>query len=410
MARVCVAVVGAGGRGSRLGGLIAARDQWAQIVAVAEPIDERRDAFARDHGLDTAQCYSDWSELLASHSGIDAVVVTTMDRDHAEPAIAALEAGHHLLLEKPMAATWDDCERIATAATAAVGITAVCHSLRYGRPFRLLKEIVAAGRVGEVVTVDHLEQVLWWHQAHSFVRGKWGNESRAAFMLLAKSCHDVDYLSFLIGRPCQAVSSFGSLTYFRPEHAPPDSGETCLECRVEPDCPYSAVKLYVDTDRSAWPAAGISLDHSREAHLRAIQETPYGRCVWRCDNDVVDHQVVALEYAGGVTATLTMTGFTAVGGRRLRVHGTEGTAEFTETAVEVRRYDSGAIERTALEPEAGSHGGGDQRVTDAWLQAIHQNDRSHIVSDIQTSLETHRIVFAAERARRERRVVELAST
>ena len=403
-----VAICGAGSRGTMFGELIGQRPEWARVVAIAEPKRELRERFAAEHGLAAASCYDDWRELLAADESLDAVVVTTMDREHAGPAITALQAGHHLLLEKPMAPTWEECEQIAHAAEEASGVTAVCHSMRYARPFRMLKEVVDSGRLGQVVTVDHIEQVNWWHQAHSFVRGKWGNEARSAFMLLAKSCHDIDYLSYLLGRRCKAVSSFGSLSYFTEANAPEGSGERCVDCAVEPDCPWSAMKLYVDADRENWPARTASpLDHSRQAHLDAVSHGDYGRCVWRCDNDVVDHQVVALEYEGAVTATFTMTGFTAVGGRRTRVHGTEGSAEFGEHGIEVGRYGQGAVERIAIEPDSGGHGGGDKRIADSWLRAIRFGDRDQVVSSVRESLATHRIVFAAEQARRERRVVEL---
>ena len=168
-------------------------------MAVAEPRDDYREDFAHTHHIEERHRYRDWRDLFAASLPLDAVVVTTMDRDHTEPSLAALASGHHLLMEKPMAPSLEECERIAAAAADSPAITAVCHSLRYGRPFRLLKEVVSSGRIGTVVTVDHLEQVLWWHQAHSFVRGKWGNEGRSSFMLLAKSCHDVDYLAYLGG-------------------------------------------------------------------------------------------------------------------------------------------------------------------------------------------------------------------
>ena len=225
------------------------------------------------------------------------------------------------------------------------------------------------------------------------MRGKWGNEGRSSFMLLAKSCHDVDYLAYLVDRPCRAVSSFGSLNYFRAEHAPAGSGERCVDCDIEPDCVYSAIKLYADTDRDGGPVSWLTLDHSREAQLQAITDGPHGRCVWRCDNDVVDNQVVALEFEGGVTAT--------------RVHGTEGVAEFSEDGIEVRRLGENVVDRITIEPESGGHGGGDRRVVDSWLRAIHTGDRSSVVTDVAVSLDTHRIAFAAERSRLERRVVEL---
>ena len=407
MKAVRVAIIGAGGRGRSLSNLIASRTRWADIVAVAEPRDDYREDFAHTHNIEERHRYRDWRDLFAASLPLDAVVVTTMDRDHTEPSLAALAAGHHLLMEKPMAPSLEECERIAAAAADSPAITAVCHSLRYGRPFRLLKEVVSSGRIGTVVTVDHLEQVLWWHQAHSFVRGKWGNEGRSSFMLLAKSCHDVDYLAYLVDRPCRAVSSFGSLNYFRPEHAPAGSGERCVECDIEPDCAYSAIKLYADTDREGGPISWLSLDHSRQAQLQAITDGPHGRCVWRCDNDVVDNQILALEFDGGATATFTMTGFTAVGGRRTRVHGTEGVAELSEAGIEVRRFGESVVDRITIEPESAGHGGGDRRVVDSWLRAIHTGDRSSVVTDVAVSLDTHRIAFAAERSRLERRVVEL---
>jgi predicted dehydrogenase len=405
--QISVAIVGAGSRGFLLADIIARIPQWARIAAVAEPRNEPREAFVQRHRIPENARFTDWRELAERPRLCDAVVIATLDRDHAAPAIALTRLGYHMLLEKPMAPSLEDCKQIAHAQEKAGTITCVCHSLRYNEGFASLKKTVESGRIGRIATIDQLEQVAWWHQAHSFVRGNWGNEGRSTFMLLAKSCHDIDYIAYLAGAPCLRAQSFGNLSYFRSENAPHGSGERCTACSVEKTCPYSALRMYVDGARESWPANVVSTDHSRAAHLRAIESGPYGRCVWKCDNDVVDHQVVCLEFEGGITATFTMTGFTQEMGRKIRVHGTEGEISFTEAAMEVRSYADGGTERISFEKESGSHGGGDERIVASFLAAIRQNDARLVTTDARESLRTHSIVFAAEASRRQGRMMDM---
>ena len=405
-----VAVVGAGGRGMMFGRVIAGVPEWARVTAVAEPRREYRESFAARHGIPAEGVFDDWRRLAASPRRTwDAVVVSTMDRDHVEPAVTFLEQGCHLLLEKPMATTLEDCRRIAAAQKKAGTVTSVCHSLRYQGGFAALKDLVSSGRIGRVVTMDQLEQVAWWHQAHSFVRGNWGNEGRSAFMLLTKSCHDIDYMAYLMGSDCRRVQSLGSLSYFTRENAPAGSGDRCTECAVEKSCPYSAIRHYVDADpKVSWPAQAASpLDHSREARLSAVRTGPYGRCVWKTDNDVVDHQVVGMEFETGATATFTMTAFTQKSGRLIRVHGTEGEVTFTEDSMQVRTFADGRSEDIVFDKEDGEHGGGDERVVVSFLGAVREKNPSLVLTDVQESLRTHTIVFAAERSRRQGRTVEM---
>jgi predicted dehydrogenase len=406
-----VAVLGAGGRGTGFGRLLAERPMQAQVVAVAEPRDAYRDAFAAAHKLPASGVFRTWQEFLAGPPAYDAAVIATMDRDHAGPAVACLQQGKHLLLEKPMAATLDECRAIEAAQRKSGALVAVCHSMRYQKGHATFKEILASGRIGEIVSLDQLEQVAFWHQAHSFVRGNWGHEGRSAFMLLAKSCHDIDYIAHLVDQPCRRVSSFGALSYFNLAHAPAGSTARCTEgCAVESTCPYSAIRRYVDAEHlDGWPACTVSPVHTREAHLEAIRTGPYGRCVYRCDNDVVDHQVVAMEFEGDVTATFTMTAFTQHGGRRIRVHGTEGEARCEEGRIVVRSFRTNDVETIEIGPETGGHGGGDTRVVRDWLAAVHAGNPALIRTSAQESLRTHTIVFAAERSRRERRTVDLGA-
>jgi predicted dehydrogenase len=401
-------VLGAGERGSIFGDLLAELATRAEVVAVAEPRAEHRERFAARHDLPAEAVFETWQEFTAVKRECDAVVVATMDRDHLGPAIASLAHGYDLLLEKPMAASLDECAALAHAQQSGTAIVAVCHSLRYHRGFRKVKELVAAGAIGEVVNVDQLEQIAYFHFAHSYVRGNWGNAGRATPLLLAKSCHDLDYIAWLVDRPCRRVASFGSLTHFTPANAPPGASTRCLDgCAAEPACTYSAVRQYVQADRTAWPARVISVDHSREAHLAAIAEGPYGRCVYRADNDVVDHQVAILEFEGGATATLTVTAFTQGQGRRVRVHGTRGELAFDERTITLRTFADGDVTTIVPAPEPGPHGGGDMRVLAAWLEAIRWRDPELVTTDALASLDTHLIGFAAEQARLQGNVVEL---
>ena len=403
-----IAVLGAGARGTSFGALAKGFSSLASVVAVAEPRDDYRLAFAREHGLPPDRCFKTWQEFVAQPKLCDAVVISTVDRDHVGPAVAGLDQGYHLFLEKPMATSLADCQAIEAAQRRARTIVAVCHSLRYQKGFSKVHSIVRSGKLGRIVSLDQLEQVSYWHQAHSFVRGNWGNEGRSTFMLMAKSCHDIDYLAWLAGKPCRRVASAGSLTLFKPEHAPKGATARCTDgCPAEPTCAYSAIKQYVDGKRDGWPANMVSLDHSREAHLEAIRKGPYGRCAYRCDNDVVDHQVVMLDFEDDLTATFTMTAFTQGGGRRLRVHGTEGELAFDEHTIVVKTFADNNVETLQLGAEPGGHGGGDYRAFRSWLQALQDNDPSGILTSAQESLRTHTIVFAAEQARLEKRVVAI---
>jgi predicted dehydrogenase len=409
MAEISVAVIGVGNRGYGFAKAIRASG-LGKIVAVAEPRAITRAAFAKDFGLAPENVFSSWQELTAKAKLCDAVVIATMDQDHVEPAEACFAKGYHVLLEKPMATSLEDCKRIERAHSKAGSIAAVCHSLRYHAGFFKLKELAESGVIGELVSMDQLEQITYWHFAHSYVRGNWGNEARSSFMLMAKSCHDVDYMSYLMGKDCEKVSSFGSLQYFNAAHAPKGATARCTDgCPVEKDCLYSSLKVYVDVEkRDDWLSGACAEEHDRESHLKAVQTGPYGRCVWKTDNDVVDHQVLALQYAGGATGTLTTTAFCADAGRKVRLHGTLGEMFFDEHLNEILLKVYGkAPETIALAHESGGHGGGDERVVKSWLMAIQKNDPALIRTTPQESLKTHTIVFAAEASRKEGKTMSL---
>ncbi|MBB5868126.1 putative dehydrogenase [Allocatelliglobosispora scoriae] len=414
---VRLALIGAGDRGTSYARWALAHPDRARIVAVAEPDPDRRERLAAAHGIPEAGRHPGWAELLADPGlGVDAVVITTQDTGHADPAVAAARRGLHIMLEKPLAPTPEECVRIVDAVHEAGVMLAVCHVLRYAPYTRLVKQLIDGGAIGEVVSVQHHEPVGFWHQAHSFVRGNWRREDLSSFMLLAKSCHDIDWLQHVVGRDIARVSSFGGLRHFRPENRPAGAADRCLECAVEPDCPYSAPRLYLDQlarGEHAWPLSVVTPVFTEEALTAALREGPYGRCVYACDNDVVDHQVVAIEFDGGVSAAFTMNAFNTGGHRRTRIFGTRGELVCDGPAVTVHDFVTGtATSHDAAAAggadAAGGHGGGDAGLMEAFTAAVATGDRSGILSGPEQTLNSHLATFAAERARREGTVVTVA--
>ena len=411
-----LAIVGAGIRGMTYG-RESVRIGEAVITALAEPREGRRRLAAAEFGVAADRAVADWRELADRPDlDVDAVVVSTPDRQHTEPALAFLARGLPLLLEKPMAPTPEEARSIAEAAERASVMVCVAHVLRYSAYTAAIKAILGSGALGEVVSVEHLEPVGWWHHAHSFVRGNWRREDESNPMLMAKCCHDVDWLSFIVDRPARRVSSFGSLTHFTAANKPAGAGSRCLDCAVEPQCPYSARRIYLERvpDRSAriWPLSVLADPVDEAAITAALRDGPYGRCVYDCDNDVVDHQVVNIEYEGGVTASLTMTAFTPMAFRKTRIFGTHGMLEGDGYAISVFDFLTGQSTSTQVidptDAEAGEgHLGADGALTRSFLAALRDGDPGRILTSPTESLHTHEIVWAAERARRQGSVVSL---
>ncbi|MFD1935684.1 Gfo/Idh/MocA family protein [Nonomuraea mangrovi] len=406
---VTLAVVGAGSRGTSYARHAIASGR-AEVVAVADPLAVRRDRFPE------ATPYTDWRALAALPRQADAVIIATQDADHVEPAERFAELGYDILLEKPMAVSEKDCHRIVAAAERHDAVFAVCHVMRYTPYTRTLKSLLDAGRIGEIVSVQHLEPVGWWHQAHSYVRGNWRRADQSTFMLLAKSSHDLDWLVHITGRSVTRVSSFGGLHHFRPENKPEGAAGRCLDCAVEADCPYSALRIYLPlAGQDVWPVSVLSEDVSERGLLEALRTGPYGRCVYDCDNDVVDHQVVNMEFEGGATASFTMTGFTPAAHRQTRIFGTRGSVEGDGERLTIHDFVTREVETVDTRPmgdstAAGGHGGGDQGLVDAFLTAVATRDRSPILSSPGESLHSHLIAWAAERSRLNGETVTLEGT
>lgn len=417
MKPVRILVVGAGDRGSLYARYAIGQPDRVQVVGIAEPIEARRRALAADLGVSEESQFADWRDAVSRERFADAAIVATLDDQHAEPAIALAERGYHLLLEKPMAPTEAECERIVGAVKRAGVLLAVGHVLLYTPYTRRIRELLDAGAIGDLVSMDRLEPVGWWHYAHSYVRGNWRNEASSSFMLLTKACHDLDWIRHVMGERCESVASFGSLRHFRRENKPAEAGAArhCLECDFEPQCPYSAPRLYLTMVQLGWQGWPVSVvtDDPTEAGVRAaLAGGPYGGCVYESDNDVVDNQVVILRFAGGRTASFTMTAFTEYGfDRKTRLFGTRGSLEGDGASLRRTDFVTGQTEDVDLGSsavtEVGGHGGGDLALMDAFVSAVAEGSAGRLLSGPEETLESHRIVFAAERARREHRVVDL---
>ncbi len=417
-----VIVIGAGSRGTTYTNIMHKVPEKFKVVGVAEPIDDRRDYIKEKHEIEDKNCFTTWEDILAVPRFADIAIISTMDRMHTEPAIKAMELGYDLLLEKPAAPTPEECALINQRAKELGRKVMVCHVLRYTPFFKTLKKLINDGVLGEIVNIEHIEGVGNEHQSHSFVRGNWGNSERSSFMLLQKCCHDIDILQWLLNKSCEKIQSFGSTMHFKKENAPEGSPERCIDgCPASENCPYNAMKLYYDAKGNHWfRGAATEKPAGKDTDcevLKALRETQYGKCVYKCDNDVVDHQTVNMQFEGGTLISMTMSAF-AMGGRRIRIMGTKGdlVADMKKPAKEAfELYDFATKERKCLDIDysnvgdsiLGGHGGGDDGIIiDLYKYIMGEIDASE-VSEIEISTKNHMIVFAAEDSRLNSSVVEV---
>lgn len=408
MKKIKIILIGAGDRGTTYAELGAENCPEFELVGVADPDPVRRNYIKEKFSLSDDVCHENWETILDMPKFADAAIIATQDHLHFAPAMKAIALGYHLLLEKPVAPTPDECIKISEAAQKKGVEVVVCHVLRFTPFFRLLKQLIDEDRIGTVVNMIHFEGVGNVHQSHSFVRGNWRNKQESAPMILAKSCHDLDIIQWLLHQRCTRVQSFGGLSYFRKENMPKNAPEYCYQgCPVEEDCPYSALKIYEQRTFPPFVQTATRKHQPTDEDIhRAITESDYGKCVFRCDNDVVDHQVVNLEYEDGSTVSFTMSAFNS-GGRKLRIMGTKGEiyAEMSndfvtlfdfKTRKEIKINICDAVSDESIQ---GGHGGGDRGIIRAFCQFLEGTYQGNSITQIQTSVENHMVAFAAEESR-----------
>jgi predicted dehydrogenase len=400
----CV-MVGAGNRGHLAYGSFAQRNpSEAKFVAVVEPDDARRARFADAHGIPAERQYRSWEEIASRPPLAPALINATLERHHRASTLGLLAAGYEMLLEKPMATTPGECLEIASAAEAQGRLLQIAHVLRYAPFFVAVREVVTLGRLGEIVSVDWRENLVAWHFAHSYVRGNWGNTKRSSPMILAKCCHDLDLLVWIFGR-CEWLASSGSLTHFTHDAVGPEIPDRCTDgCPIADECPYFAPRVYLDRlreDPSSFAVSAVTLDRTPEGVMRALETGPYGRCVYRTDNDAVDHQVVLMRFAEGLSVSMTMQGSSHVEGRTIRIDGTRATLLANESRGEIEIHDhrTGETARIAMPLGVGGHGGGDDGLMRAFVGSIRDGRGAAVLTSAREAVASHLMAFAAEQAR-----------
>lgn len=387
-------ILGAGYRGRAYAEYAAIHPDELEIVGVADPVQAAT--------IPSPRYWNDWRDCLDEKPEADIVVIAMPDDLHFEPAMKALDAGYHLLLEKPISPTESQTRELIAKALRKKKLVFVGHVLRYAPSFARIKSLIDSGEMGQVVSINHQESAGYFKVAHSYVRGIFNNSARSSPIILAKCSHDFDLFSWwLQGKKCIKVTSFGSLMHFIPENRPEGAADRCTKCpaAVEKNCVWSAKKMYLESTDLHY----LFADSTRTAMQKVVNESRFGRCVYTCDNDVPDHQCVLMEFEGGVTVSHTMTGFTKNNMRTTRISCTKGEIFFDGSELHVNIFSGDTAKTDVPESLRGGnysrHGGGDLNLVAAMLRVLDKNDMAEICRIDRESLQSHVISFSAERSR-----------
>ena len=406
---ITVAIAGLGSRGKETYAQVAKLiPEKMKIVAVADINEEKVRLAAEEFDIPVENCFKCAEDMLEKAQLADVMIVATQDKQHVGHAIPALRKGYHILLEKPISPLLDECKELLKVANECNRKVVVCHVLRYTPVYQKVKELLDAGTIGDVVSIMALENVGWWHQAHSFVRGNWRNSKETSPMILAKCCHDMDLYLWLANKEAKSVSSFGSTHLFKEECAPEGCTKRCLDgCKVKENCCFDAEMIYLksvfkgyDNGNRDWPI-----------NVLVPGEVAYGRCVYHCDNDVVDHQVMNMLMTDGTTMSFTMCGFSADVSRYAKFMGTKGelivnmSGDYLErNVISIRLFDAMnteySIDISSLASDFTGHGGGDNAMVEEFIDVLSgTKEESPYVTSLEKSMESHFVALAAEESR-----------
>ena len=418
---VTAVIVGAGHRAFVYSKLALTDPDQLKIVGVADPDPIRRQKAREMFGFSEDACFEDADALAAAPKLADAVINGTMDQQHLATTIPLLDKGYDMLLEKPFAVCKEDMEQIVACAKKNHSKVMICHVLRYTPFYYGIKQRVVQGEIGDIINIQTLENVSYHHLSTSYVRGKWANSDLCGTsMLLAKCCHDLDIMMWMMSetKPA-AVSSFGGKYQFRPENAPKEAGNYCMiDCPLVDTCLFSTKRLYIDhPDRWAfyvWDALEDKANPTIEDKIALMKNknSPYARCIYKCDNNVVDHQSVLVQFQNGATGTHNMTGGASAPLRRIHIIGTKGEiyGNFEESKFFVSKInpDPGKecdIEEVDLNVTGdmvgayGGHGGGDERLAADFVHFIRGDKTSLACTSIFDSTAGHLTVYLADISR-----------
>lgn len=401
--KTCI-IIGAGGRGKDCYAPYIKEKGIMKIVGVAEPNEQKRSQFQKDYDIADDMCFSDYKELFAKGKLADSVIICTQDKMHLEPTRLAVECGYHILLEKPIATTPQELSELEKTVSGYDKIFTTGFVLRYTPFIQKIKEIIKSGEIGDIVTMQLNENEGFWHHAHSYVRGPWNKEKTSSPLIVAKSCHDFDLMLYLIDADCKKVSSYGSNQFFKSENAPGDVPLRCTDsCKYSDSCVYNAVKLYTE-GQGKYFVHKFECGDSDEAIIEALKTNPYGRCVYRCDNDVCDHQVASLEFEGGITAVFTVSAFSRDNTRTIKIMGSKGEIGgcMESGIIVLKRFSDMSEETFHITHDGTKHCGGDGGLMEHFAKILERNETQD-----KWVLKAHKAVFAAETSRRLGKSIEL---
>lgn len=398
--KTCV-IIGAGGRGKDCYAPCIEKYNLFKITGVVEPDKYKREQFAKKYNVHKDMCFEDYKDFFALGKVADAVIICTQDRMHVEPTLLAKECGYHILLEKPIAPTYREVKTLEKAFEKYDKIFMTGFVLRYTPFICKIKEIIDSGEIGNIVTLQLNENEGFWHHAHSYVRGPWNNSKTSSPLVVAKSSHDIDLMLYLVGSSCKYISSYGSNAYFKYENAPgKDVPERCTDgCKYADKCIYNAVEQYTN-GKSEYFVHKFECGNKKEDIIEALKTNEYGRCVFRCDNDVCDHQVVCMEFENGVTSMFTVSAFSLENNRTLKFMGTKGeVGGCLETGeITLKKFSDMSETKMVIDNDGTKHAGGDSGLMLEFAKAIDNCDKIEDKVD-KWMFEAHRVAFEAEKAR-----------
>lgn len=400
-----VAIIGFGSRGRMFGQLIS-EDKEVELVAVADVVEASRNA-GLEFGVKENMLFKDAEDFFAQGKICDAVFICTQDAQHIDMALKAMELGYDICLEKPAAVNLEDCIQIRDTANRLGRKVMLTHVLRYAPFYQQIKKYIDDGILGEVVSVNQTENIAYWHFALSYVRGPWRKMEDSSATIIAKCCHDLDILNWLIPSKCTSVSSYGNLFYFNEQHAPKGSADYCVDCAPETreQCLYNAYKIYPQRMNTSVVGGTARLKGKDIYEVLDGKEDVIGRCVFHGENNAIDNQVVNMMFENGTTAHLTMCAFSERCYRYIKVHGTkgeihgdaeEGILHLTEYGKPVQTIDVNQFTDRMLDD---GHGGGDYFLYKDFINYITLNSPSMTRTTIDDSIESHLIGFKAEESR-----------
>lgn len=409
MKQVTAILIGAGLRGAHVYSQYALEhpDEF-KVIAVAEPDQARREEFAAKHCIPDELQFTSYEALLEKEKMADCAMVCTQDRMHCAPVTAAMERGYHVLCEKPMSPDKNEILKMGECSRKYGRILSICHVLRYSPFFTKIKSLLDEGKIGRLMSIQQIEEVGYWHHAHSFVRGNWRNAEDSSPMILQKCCHDMDILLWLSGSHWKKINSFGARSYFREENAPESAPLYCMDgCAHRDSCPFYAPRFYLEHPKAETDGLVYAVMEKADPEhiLQALEKGPYGRCVFHCDNTVVDHQTVEIEFENEVTASFLMTAFTNQCKRQIRLMGTKGelSGDMEAGIIEAADFASGTTETIRLHTPEKGHSGSDQSMMRDFVGMVREERNGK--TDAAISVESHLMALAAEESRIQGRVL-----